>query len=47
MKKTIILYAFFIAMFGISSFAQNAQLDSTKAAITLSKLLSVCKNVAK
>ncbi len=45
MKKTIITCAFFVVMSGISSFAQNAQLDSTKAAITLSKLLSICKNV--
>lgn len=45
MKKNLIICTFIIALSGFSSFGQNAQLDSAKAATTLSKLLSVCKNV--
>jgi len=45
MKRALFLCTFFFALPGLSAFAQNARLDSTKAATTLSKLLSVCKNI--
>ncbi len=45
MKKNFIICSFFLATSCFSAFGQNVQLDSTKAATTLSKLLSICKNV--